>query len=494
MSNLSELIPAGGGQNNFTFTASGNISNGNAVGINPNGTVSVASNFTSEFGSATVFESDYTYSIRNVYDPNSQKVIFVYQDVNNSEYPTSVVGTVSGSTISFGTPTVISSNNTDSWIGITYDENAQRVVATYRHDTSDTNLMVVAGEVSGTTVTWGTPVTAFSSTAGPSYPALTYDKNAQKVFLAASPYNTGSYGVVLSLSGSTITLGSADLFNINTQSLYISVAYNEDSQTNLIVFQDQGNSSYATGVVATISGTSVIFGTKTVFDSNAASRLGTVYHPVAKKIITSFARSGARVIAASLFNTGSQATVSFGTNVSMDVQSNNASAGMAITYDSDSEKIVVAYYVNSPGTPSYPSFFVKTATVSGLTITPEDERFLIPATGSGYGYVEPQALSYDSNAERIVVAYRDSATLYGTSAVFRVGNLNEKFIGLAGQAISDGATGTINTPGAINESQSGLTIGSDYYLQSNGSLSTTTSSVKVGKAITATTINMKNRS
>jgi hypothetical protein len=63
-------------------------------------------------------------------------------------------------------------------------------------------------------------------------------------------------------------------------------------------------------------------------------------------------------------------------------------------------------------------------------------------------------------------------------------------IGLAAGAISNAATGTVNVYGGINEAQTGLTIGSDYYVQSDGSISTTASAVKIGQAISATTINM----
>ena len=71
------------------------------------------------------------------------------------------------------------------------------------------------------------------------------------------------------------------------------------------------------------------------------------------------------------------------------------------------------------------------------------------------------------------------------------GNL-ARFIGLADAAISDTATGKINVKGSINSKQSSLTIGSDYYVQSDGSVSTTSTSpaVKIGQAVTATTINM----
>ena len=64
------------------------------------------------------------------------------------------------------------------------------------------------------------------------------------------------------------------------------------------------------------------------------------------------------------------------------------------------------------------------------------------------------------------------------------------FIGITASAIANTATGSVNTFGGINEAQSGLTIGSHYYVQSDGSISTTASAVKIGQAISATTINM----
>ena len=66
------------------------------------------------------------------------------------------------------------------------------------------------------------------------------------------------------------------------------------------------------------------------------------------------------------------------------------------------------------------------------------------------------------------------------------------FIGIASEAISSAATGSVNVYGGINEVQTGLTIGSDYYAQADGTITTTSTSpaVKVGQAISATTINM----
>ena len=64
-------------------------------------------------------------------------------------------------------------------------------------------------------------------------------------------------------------------------------------------------------------------------------------------------------------------------------------------------------------------------------------------------------------------------------------------LGIAAGAISDTATGTINTWGSRNEAQSSLTIGSDYYVQNNGTITTSSDGQLIGKAITATQINIK---
>lgn len=63
---------------------------------------------------------------------------------------------------------------------------------------------------------------------------------------------------------------------------------------------------------------------------------------------------------------------------------------------------------------------------------------------------------------------------------------NTSWIGFAESAISDTATGDILVVGSTAENQSGLTIGSTYYVQENGTLGTSsTDAVKVGRAIAA---------
>jgi hypothetical protein len=67
------------------------------------------------------------------------------------------------------------------------------------------------------------------------------------------------------------------------------------------------------------------------------------------------------------------------------------------------------------------------------------------------------------------------------------------FIGFSDGAYADDATATIQTVGSIDDAQSGLTAGNKYYVQKDGSLSTTadTPSVVAGTAVSATQLIIK---
>ena len=65
------------------------------------------------------------------------------------------------------------------------------------------------------------------------------------------------------------------------------------------------------------------------------------------------------------------------------------------------------------------------------------------------------------------------------------------FVGISDQAIANSATGSVVVEGGVTEKVSGLTTGSTYYVQNDGTLSTTASSVTAGKALAATKLLLK---
>ena len=74
------------------------------------------------------------------YDSTNNRVVIAYSDAGNSEYGTAIVGTVSGTSISFGTAVVFESAATYS-TGITYDSTNARVVIAYQ--TAETQITVL---------------------------------------------------------------------------------------------------------------------------------------------------------------------------------------------------------------------------------------------------------------------------------------------------------------------------------------------------------------
>ena len=104
-----------------------------------------------------MYESAGVTEIGAAYDANAQKVVIAYRDTGNSNYGTAVVGTVSGTSISFGTPVVFESAVTrHSAVG--YDANAQKVVIAYKDDDDSDKSTAIVGTVSGTSISFGTAV------------------------------------------------------------------------------------------------------------------------------------------------------------------------------------------------------------------------------------------------------------------------------------------------------------------------------------------------
>ena len=105
-------------------------------------------------------------------------------------------------------------------------------------------------------------------------------------------------------------------------------------------------------------------------------------------------------------------------------------------------------------------------------------------------------LVYDPDNEKIIITYVDDGNSNaGTSVVFTAGGTStnltsENYIGIAGEAIANAATGKINIIGGTNTGQSGLTTAQTYYVGQTGILTTTadTPSVVAGTSVSDTEI------
>ena len=89
------------------------------------------------FGTPVVFESGAIGQTTTSYDASTSKIVIAYEDDDNSDYGTVIAGAVSGTSITFETALVIENSATDEF-GSVYDANAERVVIFYE-DEGDSN-------------------------------------------------------------------------------------------------------------------------------------------------------------------------------------------------------------------------------------------------------------------------------------------------------------------------------------------------------------------
>ena len=310
------------------------------------------------------------------FDSSLNKVVIAYKDSSNASYGTAIVGTVSGTGISFGSAVVYNSANTD-WVSTTFDSSSNKVVIAYRD-------------------------------------------------IGNSLYGTAIVGTV---SGASISFGSEVVFN-SAQVRHVSTVFDTNSNKVVIAYRDEGNSSYATAIVGTVSVTSISFGTSVVFESAEPLYIGSIF-------------------------------------------------------DSNSNKIVIAY--DDGGNSTYGTVVVGTVSGTSISFTSPIvfeagiSRYIVPVFDSSTNKV---AIPYADS----------SNLAYGKVVVFDfLGVESTNFVGIASKAIADTATGSITLQGGVSTNQSSLTSGSTYYVQADGTVSTvsTAPAVNIGKALNATTLKLK---
>jgi len=458
MSNLSELLPAGGGGKNVNFVASGTLANGQAVALKTDGTVEAVQLVSQNVGTASVFESASVAHIDAVYDSSNNKVVIAYQDKGNSNYGTAVVGTVSGTTISFGTPVVFDSVNSTQ-MACTFDSNANKVVIAYRDSSNSQKGTAIVGTVSGTSISFGTEV-IFENSNTQSI-SITFDSSNNKVVIAYKDFYNSSYGtaIVGTVSGTSISFGSAVVFE-SASTTDTATTFDSSNNKIVIAYADGGNVGYGTAIVGTVSGTSISFGTAVVFDSVATTFTTATFDSNENKIVIAY-RNGT-TSAKAVVGTVSGTSISFGTAVTIDT---GDTYYLSATFNTNVNQVVIAYnsYDNTQDR-------VIAGTVSGTSISFETPLGFTSSTLSHNSAV------YNSAGNNVVIAYLDEAnSSYGTGVVYTTSATNSAdFIGISDAAISDTASGSVTIKGGISTNVTGLTPNALYYVQGDGSISSPT--------------------
>ena len=384
------------------------------------------------FGSEANFESGNVDFTSTAYDANSGKVVITYRDIANSDYGTAVVGTVSGTSISFGTPVVFNSAYT-IYNSVVYDSNAQKVVNAYR-DVGNSNAgTAIVGTVSGTSISFGSEATFESGETN--YISAAFDSTNNKVVIAYQDTDDSSKGkaVVGTVSSTSISFGSVVEFEAgNTQQ--IATAFDSSAGKVVIAYLDNSNSDYGTAIVGTVSGTSISFGTAVVFLQAEPARIGMTYDSGVEKIALVYNDAGNSNAGTVVVGTVSGTSISFGTPVVFDGSISHLHG--AIVYDPDQQKVVTSYQDGSNGAKGTSAVI----TTSPTNLSSENYIGMLSGVVTGEAGSTGTAVSFesgttqlsnavfDSNSNRIVIAYFDGSNSdKGTAVVGTVSGTSISF-------------------------------------------------------------------
>ena len=473
------------------FVATGTVANGAPVIVKDDGTVGSITQTTDpssnpNSGTPVVFEIGTTETTSVSYDSNAGKVVVAYKDAGNGNYGTCVVGTVNpDDTITFGSAVVFNAGQTD-YIVARFDPVNNKVVIAYQDIGGSSRGTCIVGTVSGNSISFGSEVQFSTDNTRPVGDTSMTHIGGGKFFIAFTNATNSSDGdaIVGTVSGNSISFGSVAAITSN-QCYSMSTDYDANAGKVVVAYRDGSDSNKGKARVATVSGTSISFGTEVIFNSGGTLYPNVVYDSSSQKVAITYRDSGNSNYGTAIVGTVSGTNISFGSEV---VFESASVTYLRSVFDSTNNKIVAAY--GDSGNSTHGTVIV--GAISGTSIS-----FNSPAVfqGAEIGYT---GLAFIGNGKSVVSYRNNGNNNYGTACVLNsltpVTNLTTgNYIGIAAGAISNAASGSITISGGINESQTGLTTGRTYYVQGTGTLSTTPGnpSVVAGTSISSTKIIVK---
>ena len=283
---------------------------------------------------------------------------------------------------------------------------------------------------------------AVFSVSATNHECVSSDPNTARQFVIGyKPSGSAMYAVVATTTVSnTVSFGAAATISANVYQGNVSCDTNTANKF-VFAYSDAANSYFGTAKAATISGTSISFGSASIINSGTTYRI----------------------------------TISY---------SNLSPSVFSIAYQDRSNN---------------DNFGLRSGTTSGTTIT-LGAADILHTGGAGSSGAWAASLPFSSGG-KFCLSYANSISsnagtaIVGTvSATALATNLTAtNFVGITDAAISSAATGTVTIKGGISANVTSLTPAAIYYVQGDGTISTVTTApaVRIGQALSSTSINLE---
>ena len=502
MSTLSELLPSGGGGGSTVdFVASGTLPNGKPVILKANGQIEVVAETSTSVsqsipaGSEVTFNSTFDATSQISIDPNDPtRFIVVYKDTGNSNHGTAILGTISGSTISFGSEYIFTpSSNQLYYVSVAFDKSTKgSFLLIYGDNRGNGGFSKVGTVATNGAITFGSEVT-WSTTDSTSIRVASNPNVAGQFVITYADYGNSGYltSKLATVTGTSVSFGSAVVV-ASIETTRAAICFDPASSGRFAIFARLSayQTAYGKAIAGTITGSSLSYGSASNFSTNKCADIQATATGTANKYVVVYY---------------DQTDGNKGKAVVATMSGNSMSAGSPVQFSGGNN----AYYVNVSGdlntTDRFIVFYyagnahatVKIGTVSG-TSSSFASAIVINSINSEHLKIEVQ--SNPAHSGQFVTAYMDyqpnngRAALGQMAATITATNLTAtNFVGTSTAAYTNGQTATIAVQGGLSTNQTGLTIGSTYFVQPTGTLATTagTPSVNAGKALSATTLLLK---
>jgi len=298
------------------------------------------------------------------------------------------------------------------------------------------------------------------------------DNNFRMVYARSN----GLYVKQFSVNSNGISTGVGGTQNLaSTSASGLSAAWDSDNNRFMVAFRNDGSEDRGTAVYFTFSSAgSFTKHQETNFENTAYQNIqhtDIAYNPYYNRFVVFYDKqsAGSRVIPLTISGT------SFSVGTSAQVTATHPQFTKQISYDPATNK-TVCFYVNSGGA----QFNV--ADVSSTTPSMAGAVSVDGTTSSS-----ECAIIYNTTDKLFACLFHNGGAYMRSVTTSTASSNNTDWIGFASEAISNAASGDILVVGSTDENQTGLTTGSTYYVQSDGTLGTsTTNAIKAGRALSAT--------
>ena len=478
-----------GGGGSLEFTASETITAGDLVGLDNLGKVKpVEAGFTGEYyWNSLGGHLTGTPGLQTAYSPTDDKFIMVWRQ--SSGGPAGIFAVVadvaSNGTITVGSKIQIAFGWGGQDMGnITYipAQNAFIIAWTQQGDQNhaDTGGQVRAVKINGNGLTMGSSVRTMPYVFNSELPVdvgVGYSGGSSAIVQYGDYWGSNSHAQGMTLSGTTISLGTRRDVGANNHRERRTIAYDSTAGKPIIVY---GTTSSKIFRLCTMSGSTLTLGNTVSLSGDMKIDHNGVHDTVSGKTVFGVQDVANSNYASAVVATVSGSSISLG-SVTEVTQPAKAAERIGVATDG-SGNMFFSMRVTGQGSNQGPEYL--RTTLSGTAVVSSPATQAVP-TSEADDVAQP---FYVPSTGKYVMVYEvddGSGTAPAARAVNPAGGI-ATWIGIAAENIASGSAGEITVVGGINEQQSGLQIGSSYGLVPATAALTLAAEPKIGIAISAT--------